>query len=143
MGGQGSGGYPTIEPFDYEEELEFADIGKRYLTYRQRTWRLIGGERLPSHMELAFWRPQPDGGLEVVSAHANGVIEIELGTVADGRIELVSRKVASAPTAKDVTRLERTFDVAGDVLTYEVRMAANGQAVGPHLRAALTRVAAP
>jgi hypothetical protein len=90
-------------------------------------------------MELGFWRPQPDGGLEVVSAHANGVIEIEIGTVADDRIELVSRTVASAPTAKDVSRVERTFEIAGDVLTYEVRMAAVGQPIGPHLHAQLTR----
>ena len=104
--GRGSGLYPTIEPFEYEEELEFAHVGKPYLTSRQRTWRLLDGERSPSHMELGFWRPQPGGGVEVVSGHATGVIEIETGAESEGRIELASLAVATTPTAKAVTRLE-------------------------------------
>jgi hypothetical protein len=137
--GRGTGGYTTIEPFEYEEELEFADVGKPYLTYRQRTWRRLDGERVPSHMEVAFWRPQPDGGLEVVSAHANGVIDVEIGTVTGGSIALASRTIVCAPTATEVTRLARTFEVAGDDLTYEVRMAAGGQPLDFHLRAELAR----
>jgi hypothetical protein len=114
-------------------------VGKPYLTYHQRTWRLLEDERLPSHMEVGFWRPQPGGGLEVVSAQPNGVVEIEVGTVTLNRIEPASRTVATTPTAKDVGRLERTFDVDRDLLRYEVRMAAVGQPIGTHLRAELTR----
>jgi hypothetical protein len=138
--GRGTGEYPTIEPFAYEEELEFAHVGKPYLTFRQRTWRPRDGEVLSSHMELGFWRPRPDGGVEVVSAHPNGVAEIETGTVEEGRIELVSQKIVTSPSAKDVTRLERRFLVDGDTLTYDVRMAAVGQALSPHLHAELRRV---
>lgn len=138
--GRGTGEYPTVEPFAYEEELEFAYVGKPYLTFAQRTWRLRDGEVLPSHMELGFWRPQPDGGVEVVSAHPNGVAEIEIGTVNDGRIELISERIVTSPSAKDVTRLERSFLVDGDTLTYDMRMAAVGQALGPHLHAELRRV---
>jgi hypothetical protein len=137
--GSGSGGYPTIEPFGYEEELRFGHVGKPYLTYQQQTWRVVGNERVPSHMEFGFWRPQRSGDLEVVSAHPNGIVEIEVGVVTGHRIELASRRVARTPTAKDVRRLERTFDVIGDLLTYELRMAAVGQPIVTHLSAELKR----
>ena len=90
-------------------------------------------------MELAFWRPQRGGGLEVVSAHPNGVAQIEVGTVVDGRISLSSATVARSPTAKDISHLERSFVVNGDLLTYEVRMAAMGHGLEPHLEASLRR----
>jgi hypothetical protein len=137
--GGGSGEYPTIEPFDYDEELEFANVGKAYLTYRQRTWRIVEGVRAPSHMELAFWRPAA-GRLEVTSAHPNGVVEVEVGTIGERTVELTSSSVATAPSAKEVTRVERRFSVDGDVLRYEVMMAAVGRDLGPHLRAELVRV---
>lgn len=75
--GTGVGEYPTVDSFAYEEELEFGDVGKPYLTYRQRTWLVREGERVPSHMEFAFWRLRPGGSVEVISAHPNGVAEIE------------------------------------------------------------------
>jgi THAP4-like, heme-binding beta-barrel domain len=34
--GTGIGEYPTVDSFDYEEELEFANVGKPYLTCLQR-----------------------------------------------------------------------------------------------------------
>ena len=95
--GRGTGEYPTVEPFEYEEQLEFAHVGKPYLTYRQRTWRLLDGDRLPSHMELAFWRPGPNGGVEVISAHPNGVVEIEIGTVTAGRVSWPPRRWRPPP----------------------------------------------
>src|SRR5262245_33241920 len=107
--GKGVGEYPTIESFGYEEELEFGDVGKPYLTYRQRTWVMRGDERTPSHMEFAFWRPRPSGGIEVVSAHPNGVAEIEVGMVDGSHVVLTSHRVITSPSAKEVVRLERTF----------------------------------
>jgi|SRR6187200_2285142 len=135
--GRGTGGYPTVEPFEYEEELEFGHTGKPYLTFRQRTWLTKGEDRIPSHVEFAFWRPSVGGQLEVACVHANGIAEIELGVVTGTHVQLATERIVSAPTSKDVVRLERRFDVAERSLTYDVRMAAVDHELSPHLHAVL------
>jgi hypothetical protein len=75
----------------------------------------------------------------VISAHPNGVAEIEVGTVEHSRVALRSYRLVTSASAKDVVRLERDFVVTDDVLAYEVRMEAFGQGLGPHLRAELRR----
>jgi hypothetical protein len=137
--GTGIGEYPTVPSFPYEEELEFGNVGKPYITFRQRTWVVRDDERLPSHMEFGLWRPRPGGTIEVISAHPNGVAEVELGSVDGCRVVLSSHRLITSPSAKDVVRLEREFAVDADALTYDVRMEAVGQPLGPHLRAGLRR----
>ncbi|WP_280446229.1 FABP family protein, partial [Nocardia brasiliensis] len=45
--GNGHGEYPTIQPFDYLEEVRFGHLGRPFLTYRQRT--RAGAPRRPRH----------------------------------------------------------------------------------------------
>jgi hypothetical protein len=139
--GEGRGVYPTITSFDYGEEVRFAAVpGKPFLTYQQRTWAL--DDERPLHAETGYWRPKPDGKVEVVLAHPTGVAEIEEGMVADGVIALVARSIGMATTAKPVDGLSRRFELLGpDVLRYEVRLAAAGQPLQGHLTAELRRVA--
>ena len=139
--GTGAGSYPTIEPFRYREEIVFGHVGKPFLAYRQATIRLDTG--LPAHAEAGYLRGVGDGRLELVLAHPTGVAELSEGevTVEAGRLELRLRSVAVARTAsaKEVTRVDRTITVDGDVLRYELAMAAVGQAHQHHLAAELQR----
>ncbi|MDQ1497620.1 MAG: hypothetical protein QOI86_960 [Actinomycetota bacterium] len=138
--GEGQGVYPTIASFAYGEEIRFAAMaGKPFLAYQQRTWAL--DDQRPLHAETGYWRPKPDGRLEVVLAHPTGIAEIEEGTV-DGRtIDLTATSIALAATAKEVKGLSRRFELGGDgVLRYEVHLAAAGQALQGHLTAELRRV---
>jgi hypothetical protein len=136
--GHGRGGYPTIQPFGYDEEVSFTHAGKPFLAYVQKTRATDDGR--PLHAESGYWRPQPDGGLEVILAHPFGVTEIEIGTVAGRRVELVSRSLVCSPSAKEIHGVERSFFVADDLLTYDVRMAAVGNAMAHHLHAELRKV---
>jgi hypothetical protein len=136
--GEGRGAYPTIDDFDYREEATFGHVGKPYLTYSQRTWRLPTDE--VSHREVGFWRPQPDGRVELVVAHPTGVVEVGEGTARAGHIELVSTTVARTGSAKEVTELRRVLDVSDDTLRYEIEMAAVGQPLRFHLEAELHRI---
>jgi hypothetical protein len=138
--GEGHGVYPTIASFDYGEEIRFGAVpGKPFLTYQQRTWAL--DDQRPLHAETGYWRPKPAGRLEVVLAHPTGIAEIEEGTLAGDTITLAATSIGRAATAKEVTSLTRRFElVGGDVLRYELRLAAVGQPLQGHLTAELKRV---
>lgn len=135
--GEGEGEYPTIVSFAYGEEVRFWHVGKPFLAYSQRTWAL--DDDRPLHAETGYWRPQPDGGVEVIMAHPFGIAEIEIGAVTGQRVELMTHIVEGSPTAKEITRVERSLHVAGDALTYDLRMAAVGQPITHHLHAELFR----
>lgn len=136
--GEGVGGYPTMESFRYGEEVTFRHNGKPFLAYTQRTWSLDDGR--PLHAETGYWRPQPDGGVEVVIAHPTGIAEIYYGTVDGRRIELATDIVVRTSSAKEVTALTRLFGLVEGRLMYAVDMAAVGRPLQAHLSATLDRV---
>jgi hypothetical protein len=139
--GPGHGEYPTIESFDYLEEIEFGHLGRPFLTYRQRT-RSADGSR-PMHAETGYLRcPKPDR-VELILAHPTGITEICEGllSITDGevRIELDSTSIGRSSTAKLVTALGRSIRLSGNTIDYTLRMAAVGQDLQHHLAATLHR----
>ncbi len=135
--GDGHGSYPTIDSFDYHETITFGHIGKPFLSYGQQTRHTADGR--PLHAETGFWRMPHPGRVEVVLTHPTGIAEVDEGTF-DGRtIRLRSRAVVLTGTAKQVTAIERTFELDNDVLSYELSMAAVGRGLTHHLAAELHR----
>lgn len=139
--GRGAGEYPTIEPFEYTEEVVFSHVGKPFLTYAQKTKAVADGR--PLHAETGYLRVPRAGRVELVLAHPNGITEIDAGTymVAGAiiDIELSSATIGLAPTAKEVTAVGRSFRIDGDRLSYTLRMGAVGQPLQHHLTAVLHR----
>jgi THAP4-like, heme-binding beta-barrel domain len=113
-------------------------VGKPYLAYAQRSWNLDDGR--PLHAETGYWRCPSPGGVELVVAHPNGLVEVSEGTVRGSSISLTSRAVRRTTTAKDVSHIGRVIEVEGDHLSYRLDMAAVGVSSGQHLHAALQRV---
>jgi nitrobindin-like protein len=136
--GEGRGEYPTIQGFSYREEVTFGHVGKPFVSYTQRTWALDDGR--PLHSESGYLRPQPGGRVELVLAQPSGLVEVDEGVVRGGRIELTSTLVARTPSAKEVTEVRRILDVDGDVLRYQLEMAAVGQPRQFHLEGELRRI---
>ena len=141
--GVGVGGYPTIEDFRYRQEVTFAPLGpKPVLAYSSRSW-LLNDDGTPGRAaaaETGWWRPQPDGAVEVLLAHPTGITEVYVGTVDGSRIEIATDLVARTSSAKEVSAGRRLYGLVGDELMYAMDMAAVGQPLTPHLSARLRRV---
>jgi hypothetical protein len=139
--GQGVGKYPTIQPFEYFEEVIFSHVGKPFLAYAQKTKAVTDGK--PLHAETGYLRVPRPGHVELVLAHPSGVTEIEVGTYSISgdviEIEMSTTAIGLAPTAKEVTGLSRSFRIDRDELSYSVRMGAVGQSLQDHLAAVLHR----
>jgi hypothetical protein len=139
--GRGEGKYPTIEPFEYLEEVVFSHVGKPFLAYAQKTRAVADGK--PLHAETGYLRAPRPGHIELVLAHPSGITEIDAGTYSVTgdviEVELSSTAIGLAPTAKEVTALGRSLRVDGDDLSYTLRMGAVGQPLQDHLTAVLHR----
>jgi len=140
--GVGVGGYPTIESFRFGQEIVFGHAGKPVMSYVSRSWVLDdeGNVLRPGGGESGFWRVDAAGELEVVLAHAAGIVEVWIGTLAFGRIELTTDVVARTASAKVVTAGRRLYGMVDGDLLYAYDMAAVGQPLGPHLSARLALV---
>lgn len=168
--GGGTGVYPTIEPFAYDETLVIGHRGKPFLAWAQRTVSAASG--VPLHVETGYLRCRQgaDGSVvEMIVAHPSGHTEVTEGVLerhdveveqttgveTDGdvqtsaatlervpslAVELRSTSVQSTPSAKPVATLERRIRLQGDTLGYSLLMGAVGQAHQVHLRAELHRV---
>jgi hypothetical protein len=137
--GIGVGGYPTIDSFQYAEQLTISHDGRPFLVHSSRTWILdeAGEPVRPSHVEDGYWRPGADGEVELVLTHATGFVEIWLGEVSGPTVTLATDLVARTATAKEVTAGRRLYGVVDDELLTSYDMAAVGQAMQPHLSARL------
>jgi hypothetical protein len=140
--GAGVVGYPTIESARFGQEITFSHNGKPFLIYSSRTWLLDEAGQIgrPLAMETGFWRPQPDGQLEVLLVHPTGISEIYLGEVTGTKIEMATDAVVRTSTAKEVTAGRRLYGLIGGDLAYAYDMAAVGQPLQPHASAQLKRV---
>lgn len=139
--GTGRGEYPTIDPFDYEEEIVVEHGGDAWLAYLQTSRDPVSGSAL--HWERGFLRPgAAPGTVELLLAHPIGVVE-----VAHGSHDATSMRTATddpglvgrTRTGSDVTGLVRRYLVRDDELSYEIDMATERTPMTRHLVATLRR----
>jgi hypothetical protein len=48
------------------------------ISYTQKTWKTASGE--PMHAESGYWRPRPDGSVDVVIAQSTGLAEVQVSS---------------------------------------------------------------
>ncbi len=138
--GAGTGEYPTIEPFEYREEVTFGHTGKPFLTYLQRSTATDGR---PLHTETGYLRVPAPGRAEWILAQPTGITEVQEGSLtADGQcllLDLFATAIGVSASAKEVNAVGRVLRVDGDDLSYTLRMAAVGRPLQHHLSATLHR----
>jgi len=140
--GAGVGGYPTIESFQFGQEMVFSHNGKPFLSYTSRTWLLDAEGHLgrPLATESGFWRPQAGNKVELLLAHPTGITEIYLGEITGNRVDLITDVVARTETAKEYSAGRRLYGLIGEDLGWAYDMAAVGQPLQSHISAQLKRV---
>lgn len=139
--GYGHGSYPEIGEFDYLETIEFKSSVKGPISYSQSTESSSGALM---HQELGFMRANLESSvLELIIAQPTGIAEVLVGEVfvddSTYRLEFHSDAVLTAPSAKEVTRTGRYFQLSQDELSYQLYMEAVGEKYQLHLEATLAR----
>jgi hypothetical protein len=123
--GAGRGEFPTIEPFEYLETLQFSADERPFLHYEQRTRRRSAGqaEYVPSHWESGFIRLLPDGGVEMINAQGGGRLEVLSGSLEQKETGLILH-LQSKAFLNDPRMLESSRDITveGDTLHYTMNM---------------------
>ncbi|WP_037076274.1 FABP family protein [Pseudonocardia spinosispora] len=151
--GEGQVVYPTIDgPMHFGQQIIFAHDGRPFLTYSAQSW-LLDGEGgavvRPAARETGFWRPQEDDTIEVLIAHATGIMEIYYGQPrATTAWELTTDAIVRTQTAKEVNTGQRLYGLVdaadgsdGKDLAYVDERAMVGEPLQPHLSAQLRRIA--
>src|SRR5690554_5326015 len=88
--GNGHGDYPTIDKFEYGQELIFTHDGRPFFHYMARSWitDAEGNKVRDAAIETGFLRFPESGKVEFLLTHSSGISEIWHGTAADGKLEL-------------------------------------------------------
>ena len=118
----------------------FADVGKPFLHYVQRSWTPAGA---PMHTETGYLRVPAAGIAELILAQPMGQTELAEGSItaeADTLVLEFEARVDSSASAKDVEATRRRYELNGGRLTTTFGMAAVGQPMTHHLRSELRRV---
>jgi hypothetical protein len=139
--GNGHGDYPTIEPFQFGQEVIFTHDGRPFFHYMSRAWIVDdeGNKVRDAAIETGFFRCKADGSLEVVLAHNTGFIEVWYGTSEGAKVEITTDAVGRTETAKEVTGGHRLYGLVEGDLLWAYDMAAVGQPLQPHLWGRLVR----
>ena len=139
--GTGKGQYPGTEDLDFGQQIDFAQNGEDYLHYLSQTFEVDadGHPVKPLTMETGFWRPQADGGLEVVMCHPAGYAEVWYGTITGARIELSTDAVVRTSTAAEYTAGQRLYGLVEGDLLWTFDKAAEGHPLQSNLWARLRR----
>ena len=141
--GNGHGEYPTIDDFQFGQEVLFQQDGRPFIHFMSRSWIVDaqGNHVREAAQETGFIRPQEDRTLEVVMAHNTGFVEIWHGELHEEqpRFEIVSDTVARTGTAKEYAGGKRLYGYVNGDLLYAFDMAAMGQPLQPHTHAQLKR----
>ncbi|WP_236790467.1 FABP family protein [Amycolatopsis sp. GM8] len=143
--GEGEINYSTMEkPVRFAQQLTIAHDGRPFLFHEARAWLLDdeGNVIRPAAREVGWWRPQPDDTIELLLAHASGIMEIFYGKPRNQTSwELATDAVVRTATAKEVTGAQRLYGLInnGD-LGYVEERAMVGEPMQPHASAHLRRV---
>jgi hypothetical protein len=141
--GEGIVDYPTINgPYRFAQQLRIAHDGRPFLHHEARAWLLDerGDVLRPAARETGWWRPQPDGTIELLLCHATGILELFYGTQTGTAARLQTDTVIGSASAKDIASAERHYEIGADHLSVRESRAMVGHPLAPHVAIRLQRL---
>jgi len=140
--GRGHGDYPTIEKFEFGQQIDFSHNGKPYLHYVSQTYVVgeDGTKERPLAVETGFWRPQPDNKVEVILAppdrHRGDLVRRDRRREDRAATDVVARTV----TAKEVTAGHRLYGLVTANCSGPTTWPPKARRSSRHLWATLVRI---
>ena len=136
------GNEPGAREPQFGQQLTISHDGRAFLRYESITWKLTPDGPTPAAREVGFWRPQPDGSVQLLVAHAEGRIEVFYGPprpAARGALSTEGVGRSAGPPVGGATRL---YGITVDGrLAYVEERAHTDEPLAPHASAALDRIA--
>lgn len=133
----------SMEERPFGQRLTISHDGRGFLRHESVSW-LIGadGAAQPAAREVGWWRPQPDGTIELIIADSDGVVEVFYGHAQTlSSWSLGTDAVVRTTSAPAVTGATRLYGIVDGKLAYVVERATAEYALQPHASALLERVA--
>ena len=122
--------------------VDFAENGGNYLHYIMQAFE-VDQEGRPTQslgMETGFWRPKPNGEIEVVIVHPEGIAEVYVGKIEGAKIELTTDLVARTLTSeKTATGGHRLYGNVESELMFTYDRGTTEHELRPYIWARLTR----
>lgn len=139
------GNDPAGGPAQFGQQIVISHDGRPFLRYESVTWLLspAGEVNGPGSRELGWFRPQPDGSVELLVAHAEGRIEVFYGRAQSvASWALSTDGVWRTPSGPPVIGATRLYGITADgKLAYVEERAHEDIELAPHASAALDRIA--
>ena len=130
--------------YEHLSQIVFAHDGSPFLSYESRIWLLDddGAITGPGPRETGFWRPQPDGTLEVLIVHSPGLVTPYSGRARNlTSWEMETWALVRTETAPAVERSTRLYGVVRGDLAYVDEREYVDHAMAPYVSAQLGRIA--
>ena len=140
--GTGFRQWPGEEKVGYRIQVDFADNGEDFLHYLAQAFEVDsdGSPTRPLFMETGFWRPLPDGTVDVMMCSPDGFAEIWFGKLQPGRLDLITDAVARTRDAKvSYTAGRRLYGNVDGKLMFSFDRATAEHELQPHVWATLER----
>ncbi|WP_298752475.1 FABP family protein [uncultured Serinicoccus sp.] len=140
--GAGVVGYPTMTSRNFGQEVEVTHDGRPFLHWTSRTWLLDeqGEKEEIFAVESGYWRPQPDGDVELLLAHPTGVVEMYYGKTGQAKVEVATDSIVRSPSSPEYAAAQRLYGYVNSNLMWVMDMAAHGHEMQSYMSAELRRV---
>ncbi len=127
----------------FGQQLTISHDGRGFLRHESVSWLIDDdGNATPFEREIGWWRPQPDGTIELIISDANGVVEIFYGNAPTfSSWSLGTDAVVRTTSAPAVTGATRLYGIVEGKLAYVTERATTVYPLQPHVSALLERVA--